>query len=265
MTALLAAFGILGLYSQMVSPVSPYAEPARRPDRAGRRGRLLAVHGHPLPDRAAPRPAKLAAIEASSTTAGRAVFFSGLAVMISIGGLFLLDDPLFRSMAVGTIAVVLVAVIGSLTFLPATLAILGDGVNRLRIPILGRERPEGSGLWASVVRAVMRRPGHLGRRSARGLLHRAGLAGAPAPHGPDRLLVVPRLARQRPGGQPAEREVADRVGPRARRRRHRAPTSRRPRPPSTSMTDGRPRDRRRQRAGRRRSWPPTARPRSSST
>jgi RND superfamily putative drug exporter len=86
------------------------------------------------------------------------VFFSGLAVMISIGGLFLLDDPLFRSMAVGTISVVLVAVIGSLTFLPATLAILGDGVNRLRIPIVGRDREEGSGVWAVLVRSVMRRP-----------------------------------------------------------------------------------------------------------
>ena len=86
------------------------------------------------------------------------MFFSGLAVTISIGGLFLLDDPLFRSMAVGTIAVVLVAVIGSLTFLPATLAILGDGVNRLRIPFLGRPREEGSGIWATLVKAVMRRP-----------------------------------------------------------------------------------------------------------
>ena len=47
---------------------------------------------------------KLAAIDVASATAGRAVFFSGLAVMVSIGGLFLLDDPLFRSMAVGTIA-----------------------------------------------------------------------------------------------------------------------------------------------------------------
>jgi RND superfamily putative drug exporter len=61
-------------------------------------------------------------------------------------------------MAVGTIAVVLVAVIGSLTFLPATLAILGDGVNRLRIPFLGRPRDEGSGIWATLVKAVMRRP-----------------------------------------------------------------------------------------------------------
>jgi RND superfamily putative drug exporter len=61
-------------------------------------------------------------------------------------------------MAVGTMAVVLVSVIGSLTFLPATLAIVGDGVNRLRVPLVGRDREEGSGLWALVVRAVMRRP-----------------------------------------------------------------------------------------------------------
>ena len=52
----------------------------------------------------------------------------------------------------------LIAVIGSLTFLPATLAILGDGLNRLRLPILGRDREEGSGLWARIVRSVMRHP-----------------------------------------------------------------------------------------------------------
>jgi len=157
-TALLAAFGILGFYSQLVTPVSPYASQlvvliglAVAVDYSlfmVTRFRSERRHGR----------AKLNAIKAASATAGRAVFFSGLAVMISIGGLFLLDDPLFRSMAVGTISVILVAVIGSLTFLPATLAILGDGINRLRIPYLGREREEGSGLWANVVRAVMRQP-----------------------------------------------------------------------------------------------------------
>jgi uncharacterized membrane protein YdfJ with MMPL/SSD domain len=157
-TALLAAFGILGLYSQVITPVSPYASQlvvliglAVAVDYSlfmVTRFRTERRHGRD----------KLAAIHAASNTAGRAVFFSGLAVMISIGGLFLLDDPLFRSMAVGTISVVLVAVIGSLTFLPATLAILGDGVNRLRVPFLGRDREEGSGIWAVVVRAVMRRP-----------------------------------------------------------------------------------------------------------
>jgi uncharacterized membrane protein YdfJ with MMPL/SSD domain len=53
---------------------------------------------------------------------------------------------------------VFVAVVGSLTFLPATLAILGDGVNRLRLPFVGRDREEGSGLWATLVRVVMGRP-----------------------------------------------------------------------------------------------------------
>jgi putative drug exporter of the RND superfamily len=61
-------------------------------------------------------------------------------------------------MAIGTIAVVFIAVIGSLTFLPAMLSILGDRVNRLRIPVFGRDREEGSGPWARVVRQVMRRP-----------------------------------------------------------------------------------------------------------
>jgi RND superfamily putative drug exporter len=100
------AFGILALYSQSVAAVSPYASQlvvliglAVAVDYSlfmVTRFRTERRHGK----------SKLRAIEASSATAGRAVFFSGLAVTISIGGLFLLDDPLFRSMAVGTIAVV---------------------------------------------------------------------------------------------------------------------------------------------------------------
>jgi RND superfamily putative drug exporter len=118
-TALLAAFGVLGLYSQYVAPVSPYASQlivliglAVAVDYSLfmiTRYRTERRHGRDKHD----------AIRVASATAGRAVFFSGLAVMFSIGGLFLLDDVLFRSMAVGTISVVLIAVIGSLTFLPA--------------------------------------------------------------------------------------------------------------------------------------------------
>jgi uncharacterized membrane protein YdfJ with MMPL/SSD domain len=156
-TALLGAFGILALYSQFVSPVSPYAN------------QLVVLIGLAVAvdyslfmitrfRTERKRRDKLASIRVASSTAGRAVFFSGLAVMISVGGLFLLDDPLFRSMAIGTISVVFIAVVGSLTFMPAILAILGDGVNRLRLPILGRDRPEGSGPWTRVVRAAMRRP-----------------------------------------------------------------------------------------------------------
>jgi uncharacterized membrane protein YdfJ with MMPL/SSD domain len=157
-TALLAAFGVLGLYSQLVTPVSPYAS------------QLVVLIGLAVAvdytlfmlsrfrsERRRGR-SKLDAIHAASGTAGRAVFFSGLAVAISLAGLFLLDDPLFKSMAVGTIAVVAIAVIVSLTFLPAVLSILGGGVDRLRVPFFGRERPEGSGIWSAIIGLAMRRP-----------------------------------------------------------------------------------------------------------
>jgi RND superfamily putative drug exporter len=78
--------------------------------------------------------------------------------MISLCGLFFLPDATFTSMAAGTISVVLASVIGSLTFLPAFLAILGNGVNWGRIPLIGRDREEGSGIWGRLVSMVMRYP-----------------------------------------------------------------------------------------------------------
>ena len=183
-TSLLAAFGIIGLYSQTVASVSPNATQlivliglAVAVDYSlfmATRFRAERRHGRSV----------LLAVEVGSSTAGRAVFFSGLAVMISLAGLFTLGINLFTSMAVGTIGVVMVSVIGSLTFLPATLAIFGDRVNMgrpatwipfvlLHLPIKGvqrrsravldwlerrGQRPEGSGVWARVVTAVMRRP-----------------------------------------------------------------------------------------------------------
>ena len=156
-TALLAAFGVLALYSQFISPVSPYASQlvvliglAVAVDYS-----LFMITRFRTERR---RRERAAAIETASSTAGRAVFFSGLAVMISVAGLFLLDDPLFRSMAIGTIAVVFISVVGSLTFLPAVMSILDTNVNRLRVPIIGRHREEGAGLWGAIVRRTMRRP-----------------------------------------------------------------------------------------------------------
>ncbi len=157
-TALLAAFGILGIFSQLVTPVSPYAT------------QLVVLIGLAVSvdyslfmitrfrsERREGRP-KMLAIETASSTAGRAVFFSGLAVMISIAGLFLIDVSIFRSMAIGTIGVIFVAIIGSLTFLPATLAILGDRINTGRVPFFGRDRDAANGIWARFVLAVMRHP-----------------------------------------------------------------------------------------------------------
>ena len=205
-TSLLAAFGVLALYSQFVSPVSPYASQlvvliglAVAVDYS-----LFMITRFRTERR---RRDKLAAISTASSTAGRAVFFSGLAVMISIGGLFLLDDPLFRSMAIGTISVVFISVVGSLTFLPALLSILDENVNRFRLPFLGRQREEGSGPWSRVVRATMRRP-LLSFVVSAGFLLAPRVAGPAAAHRAGRLRLVPRLDRRRPGHQPHEREVA---------------------------------------------------------
>jgi putative drug exporter of the RND superfamily len=105
---------------------------------------------------------KLAAIAAAGGTANRAVFFSGMTVVLALAGMLLNPTTIFRSIAAGAIAVVLVAVAASLTLLPALLAVMGDKVNALRVPVLFRRRqqdPERTrGFWAGVARRVMARP-----------------------------------------------------------------------------------------------------------
>jgi RND superfamily putative drug exporter len=105
---------------------------------------------------------KLAAIAAAGATANRAVFFSGMTVVLALAGMLLNPTTIFRSIAAGAIAVVLVAVAASLTLLPALLAVMGDRVNALRVPVLFRRRqqdPERThGFWAQVARRVMARP-----------------------------------------------------------------------------------------------------------
>jgi putative drug exporter of the RND superfamily len=105
---------------------------------------------------------KQPAIEATGSTASRAVVFSGFAFVVSMCGLLLVPDTIFRSLATGAILVGLVSVIGALTLLPALLSLLGDRINALRLPFIGRSAESGSGtegrFWAAIVRAVMRRP-----------------------------------------------------------------------------------------------------------
>ena len=153
-TSLVAAFGILGIYSQVVGAVSPNATQlivliglAVAVDYS-----LFMITRFRVERRAGRDRAK--AIEVSSSTAGRAVFFSGLAVMISLAGLITLGVSLFTSMAIGTISVVFVSVVGSLTFLPATLSILGDRVN------LGRPAAWLPRLAAALPIGPVRRWGH---------------------------------------------------------------------------------------------------------
>jgi RND superfamily putative drug exporter len=100
-----------------------------------------------------------AALEAAAATSGRAVLISGITVMIAMAGMFFTGDPTFSSFALATIIVVAMAVLGSLTVLPALLAKLGDRVNKGRVPFLGGAQTRSGGrLWGAVLDRVLRRP-----------------------------------------------------------------------------------------------------------
>ncbi len=102
-----------------------------------------------------------ASLEAAAATSGRAILVSGFTVMVAMAGMYIAGDPTFASFATGTIIVVAVAMVGSLTVLPAVLAWLGDRIEKGRIPFLGRRRggsAQGSRIWGALVTRVMRRP-----------------------------------------------------------------------------------------------------------
>jgi uncharacterized membrane protein YdfJ with MMPL/SSD domain len=105
---------------------------------------------------------KTDAIAVAGATANRAVLFSGSAFVLAMTGLLLVQSTIMRSLALGAILVGVVSVAAALTLLPAVLQLLGDRVNRLRVPVLGRQidRPAGGGsrFWGAIVERVIRRP-----------------------------------------------------------------------------------------------------------
>lgn len=105
------------------------------------------------------RGAKLGdAVQRTVATAGRAVFFSGVTVMLGLAGLALFDFAILRSIGIAGAITVAIAVASSVTLMPAILSILGPRVNRLAIRRLGSGKVNERGPWARLARAVMRRP-----------------------------------------------------------------------------------------------------------
>jgi len=157
------------------------------------------------------------AIRIAAGTSGRAIVVSGLTVMISLAGLFLTGIDVFTGLAIGTVLVVGVAVLGSLTVLPAMLSLLGSWVDRGRVPFLGRWRTaaRSSRLWEALAVRVVRRPLVFGGAAVLLLLALAApalgmrLADAGFRDLPSNLPVVQNLLateRAFPGG-PAPAEV----------------------------------------------------------
>ena len=109
--------------------------------------------------------AKLDAISVTGRTASRAVLFSGMTVVLAVLGVLgvlIVPDRVFFSVGLGMITVVSVAVIASLTLLPAVLSLMGDRVNRFRVPLVRGQGASSAdpqrGFWYRVTYAVMRRP-----------------------------------------------------------------------------------------------------------
>ena len=104
---------------------------------------------------------KEAAIQRTAGTASRAVLFSGATFVIALLGMFLVPMNILRSMAAGAVIVGVVSVAAALTLLPAMLHLLGDRVNSLRLPIVGKRLgSSGSGesrIWRTFIEAVLRR------------------------------------------------------------------------------------------------------------
>ncbi|WP_399935324.1 MMPL family transporter [Streptomyces kanamyceticus] len=112
-------------------------------------------------ERAAGRDARTA-LRIAAATSGRAVLVSGLTVMVAMAGMFLTGLLLFKGFALATILVVCVAMVGSVTVLPALLAGLGDRIDAGRVPFLNR-RPKkdahtGGGIAGTLLRPVLARP-----------------------------------------------------------------------------------------------------------
>jgi RND superfamily putative drug exporter len=104
---------------------------------------------------------KLDAIGAAGATANRAVFFSGLMVVLALLGMLIVPSTIFVSLAGGAILVTLAAVAASMTLLPAILALLGDRINwpglSRRARVVDGDRTRG-GMWDRITRRVMARP-----------------------------------------------------------------------------------------------------------
>jgi RND superfamily putative drug exporter len=105
--------------------------------------------------------AKMEAIGATGATANRAVFFSGMTVVLALLGMFIIPTTIFRALAAGAIFVTVVSIVSSMTLLPAILAKLGDRINWPRLSKRARlDTPHDvpGGFWDIVARSVMKRP-----------------------------------------------------------------------------------------------------------
>ncbi len=157
-SAVLATLGLLALPSHLIPMDKSVAEVVLLVGLAVGVDYSLFYLKREREERAAGRSHE-ASLEVAAATSGRAVLISGFTVIIAMAGMFLSGDKTFMSFAVGTMIVVAVAMLGSLTVLPAILSVLGDKVEKGRIPFLGRlRRGDQPRAWTAVLKPVLAHP-----------------------------------------------------------------------------------------------------------
>jgi uncharacterized membrane protein YdfJ with MMPL/SSD domain len=98
------------------------------------------------------------ALQVASGTSGKAIFFAGATTVFAVAGMFLVNDQIFASLGLAAMVVVIFAVISAMTLLPAIITMMGDNIDRLGVPFLGRGTGEGGGVWGFIVDRVLARP-----------------------------------------------------------------------------------------------------------
>jgi uncharacterized membrane protein YdfJ with MMPL/SSD domain len=160
-TAVAAAMGALGVVSQVVPSSETTASVVVLIGLAVGVDYSLFYIRRERKERRAGRSAT-AALDAASATVGRAILVSGLTVIVAVAGLLLSGSAIFVSMGLASMLVVAIAVLGSLTVLPALLALLGDRIDRGRVPFAARLRRRrerrGGGAWFRIAALVTKRP-----------------------------------------------------------------------------------------------------------
>jgi len=102
-----------------------------------------------------------AALRIAAATSGRAIIVSGVTVCVAMAGMLFTGLAGFEAMGLASLMVVAVAMVGSVTVLPALLSLLGERVEKGRIPFLRRRRRKGNGesrVWTAVLRGVLAKP-----------------------------------------------------------------------------------------------------------
>lgn len=101
---------------------------------------------------------KQRAIKTALATSGHTVFFSGITVILAMSVLYIVPLPAIRSISIGAVIVVFVSVLSSLSLLPAILSVLGNNINKGKVPFINSEKSKKKTKWYKISQTIMRRP-----------------------------------------------------------------------------------------------------------